>query len=111
MSHIPIYFGRILFPCSCLFSGVKTLACFTLLERGIHANGIFVVEKGIPVSSFTKKCFPARKHVREICVGMFITSNKWLKVLDMSPTREETSWPFLKINTPHTQHKPLNASA
>ena len=24
-------------------------------------------------------------------VGMFITSNKWLKVLDMSPTREETS--------------------
>ena len=89
MSHIPIDFGRILFPSSYLFPGVITLACFTLLEWGIYINGIFVVEKCIPCSSFTKKYFPARKYVWEICVGMFITSNRWLKVLDMSPTREE----------------------
>ena len=90
MLHVPIDFGRIHFPSSYLFPGVITLACFTLLEC-VHIYGIFVVEKGIPCSSFTKKIFPAPKHVCEICVGMFITSSKWLKVLDMSPTREETS--------------------
>ena len=90
-----------------LLSGVITLACFTLLEWGVHINGIFVVEKGIPCSSFTKECFQARNHVRNLCC-MVITLNKWLNVLDMSLTREETSWPFWKINTPHTQHKPLN---
>ena len=56
-SYIPIDFGRILShtpppipPVSC---GV--LACFTLLEWSIHIYRIFVVEKGIPCSSFTKK--------------------------------------------------------
>ena len=68
MSHIPIDFGRpfdveFFPPSSYLFPGLITLACFTLLERGVHTNGIFVVEKGIPCSSFTKKIFPARKHV------------------------------------------------
>ena len=90
------------FPSSYLFPGVITLACFTFLEWGIRINGIFVVEKGIPCSSFTKKFTPARKHVWEICVGMFITSNKWLKVLDRSPTRDETSWPIFKLT--HRTH-------
>ena len=65
---------------SYLFPGVITLACFTFLEWVVHINGVFVLEKDIPCSSFTKKCFPARmRNVWEICVGMFITSNKWLK--------------------------------
>ena len=102
---------RILFPSSSLFPGVITLVCFTLLEWGVHLNGIFLLEKDILCSSFTMKFFPARKHVWQIGVGMFMTSIKWLKVLEMSPTHDETSWSFFKISTPQTQHEPLNASA
>ena len=44
MSHIPTDFDRIIFPSSYLFPGVIALACFTLLEWGVHINGIFAME-------------------------------------------------------------------
>ena len=115
MSHIRIDFGRPFdiefFPLLLLVSWCDNVRVFHIVGVRCPHQRYLRDGKGTHCSSFTKKFFPARKHVWEICVRMFITSNKWLKVFDMSPTREDTPWPFLIINITHTQHKLLNASA
>ena len=98
MSHIPIDFGR---PFDIEFFS-PPLPCFWFDNVSVfHIVGMRCLHqrylrggKRYPLLLFYQEIFPARKHVCEICVGMFITSNKWLKVLDMSNkwlTPEETS--------------------